>query len=82
MGWYEYIAALSAKLRYLAGHANEIVSKRKREISIFTDWPVTLFLVETFLVNYGRKVLSIRSAHKANERATARDKSNDPSDPS
>ncbi|KAL8752829.1 MAG: hypothetical protein Q9199_005469 [Rusavskia elegans] len=77
---YRYIGYSSVKLRATAILAYRICILERRKLIIFSEWPITQWLVEYFLVNLGFKVLSIRSFHKQRDREAALDQFNDPDD--
>ena len=64
----KFLSTFSPKLRFLAGACHEICITHGRRVLVFTDWPVTQWNTELYLINLGFNVLSVRASHKAVDR--------------
>jgi len=78
----QYMASHSPKLAWLASFCGRLCIDLKRKLLVFCNAPVTVWMVECFLLTLGFRVVAIRSMHTPAEREETRRAFNDPANAS
>jgi len=61
VGMALYMAGLSPKLQFLAGYVNHACYELKQKLILFLYWPMSLWHVESILLNIGTVVHTFRA---------------------